>query len=187
VRVAQDDVIRLEWGPVTSASTYRVTIADTAASARPRVDRGGVAGTALEVRGLPEAKLYWRVAAIAADGTPGEFSAARSFSLKRPRPDAMLPVPTTEPTPTPVATQPTPPTAMPAMGTLQLWVLPWAEVSIDGRAVGTTPFKPLTLPPGTYTVMLSHPDYRPLKKTVKVAPSETTRLEVDLSFEAFPK
>jgi hypothetical protein len=64
--------------------------------------------------------------------------------------------------------------------------VPWAEVSLDGRPLGTTPLKPLSLPPGTHTVRLQHPSYRPLQKRVNVRAGEVVVLEVDLGEEAFP-
>ena len=71
-------------------------------------------------------------------------------------------------------------------GTLRLHVVPWAEVSLDGQPIGTTPLKPLFLAPGAHTVRLLHPDYRPLQKKVNVRPGEVFVLEVDLAEEAFP-
>jgi serine/threonine protein kinase len=93
------------------------------------------------------------------------------------------------PTPAPAAAPretPSPP-ATPAPGRLQLHVVPWAEVSVDGVAAGTTPFAPLALPPGPHTLRLAHPSYQPLTKRVTIQSGETTLLKVDLTFEAFPK
>jgi hypothetical protein len=72
-------------------------------------------------------------------------------------------------------------------GLLRLVVKPWAEVSIDDTPVGTTPLAPLSLSPGSYAVRLSHPEYRPLQRKVKIEPGETTRLEIDLRLDAVPK
>jgi serine/threonine-protein kinase len=73
-----------------------------------------------------------------------------------------------------------------ANGTLKLRVVPWADVSLDGRALGTTPLKPLPLAPGAYTVRLQHPSYRPLQRKVNVRAGEVFVLDVDLAQEAFP-
>jgi serine/threonine protein kinase len=98
------------------------------------------------------------------------------------------------PTPTPLrapeasaapAKAPTPAVEA-ANGTLRLRVVPWAEVSLDGRPLGTTPLRPLSLPPGSHTVRLQHPSYRPLQKRFDIRPGETFVLEVDLGEEAFP-
>jgi hypothetical protein len=100
---------------------------------------------------------------------------------------------TAAPTPSPAApalapSEP-PPTAAPAAdGLLRIVVYPYADVSVDGKAVGTSPpLPPLKLPAGTHTIELSHPTYRPLLKTVTVRSGETTRLEVTLGQEAVPR
>jgi hypothetical protein len=63
-------------------------------------------------------------------------------------------------------------------------VSPWADVSVGDSYVGTTPFTPLVLSAGTYTVRLTHPDYKPLLRKVTIRGGETTRLEIDLAWEA---
>ena len=88
------------------------------------------------------------------------------------------------PTPEPVASA-TPPPAR--EGLVQLLVVPWAEVFVEGRSVGTTPMKPFSLPDGPHTLRLVHPDYHPLQKRVSVRAGETFRLEVDFKQEGFPK
>jgi hypothetical protein len=75
----------------------------------------------------------------------------------------------------------------PEPGRLQIVARPWAEVAVDGRAVGTTPFRPLELAPGEHTVVFTHPDYKPFQRKITVTAGQTTRLEVDLSWEAFPR
>jgi serine/threonine protein kinase len=87
---------------------------------------------------------------------------------------------------TPVAPPRPTPTAGVANGTLRLRIVPWADVSLDGRPVGTTPLKALSLPPGVHTVRLQHPSFRPLQKRVNVRAGEVVVLEVDLREEAFP-
>lgn len=106
-----------------------------------------------------------------------------------------LVAPKVRPTPTPgplrgseaplAPPRPTP-TADVASGTLRLRIVPWADVSLDGRPVGATPLKALSLPPGAHTVRLQHPSYRPLQKRVDVRAGEVVVLEVDLREEAFP-
>jgi len=74
-----------------------------------------------------------------------------------------------------------------ASAVLQMRVTPWAEVSVDGAPIGTTPIKPLSLTAGVHTIRLTHPDYKPLQRRVTLRPGETTKLEIDLTWEAFPK
>ena len=58
---------------------------------------------------------------------------------------------------------------------------PWAEVSIDGKAVGETPIGNLSLAIGTYDISFRHPDYgeRTVSAVVKV--DQPTRVTVDLT------
>jgi len=96
----------------------------------------------------------------------------------------------TPPTPAPVGvTSTTPEPARPeandddAVGQLRVRVVPWAEVEVDGTRIGTTPFKPLLLPPGVHVIGLRHPGYKPLVREVTIKAGEQTRLDVDLSRE----
>lgn len=66
-------------------------------------------------------------------------------------------------------------------GTLVVTVLPWADVSVDGRSVGTTPLAPISLPPGPHSVVLRNGELgasRSLSVTVK--PGKPAQLRVDL-------
>jgi serine/threonine-protein kinase len=73
-------------------------------------------------------------------------------------------------------------------GTLQLLIVPWAEVEVDGMKVGISPpLKPLSLSAGVHAIRLTHPDYLPFPRKVSIRPGETTKLQVDLTKEAFPK
>ncbi len=103
-------------------------------------------------------------------------------------PAAPAPIPTPVPTPPPTTAPPPPTTAAPMEpGLLQLAVRPWAEVSIDGRLIGTTPLDRLSLTPGAHTVTLRHPAYEPLARTVTIRSGETARLVVDLAHEGRPR
>jgi hypothetical protein len=124
----------------------------------------------------------------------------------QPPPAGALPVPgpppRTNPAPPPIAAAPAasvpspgPKEAAPGpregatlSGTLQLLVVPWAEVEVDGTKVGISPpLKPLSLLPGAHAIKLSHPDYIPFRRKVTIRSGETTKLQVDLTKEAFPK
>jgi hypothetical protein len=67
-------------------------------------------------------------------------------------------------------------------------VSPWAEVRVDGEKIGTTPLEaPLELSVGKHALGLEHPDYFPLNREVTVQAGETTRVEIDLTWEGFKK
>ncbi len=68
-----------------------------------------------------------------------------------------------------------------AHGRLRLAVTPWAEVQVDGHAVGTTPFAPLDLAEGTHQVSLKNGELGVnLHKKVVVLPQKEIVLRVDL-------
>jgi hypothetical protein len=71
-------------------------------------------------------------------------------------------------------------------GTLRLVVVPPAEVTVDGRLVGTVSAQTLSLPPGRHVVRFLHPDYKPLQRTVTVRPGATVDLSIDLAEKAIP-
>jgi hypothetical protein len=64
-------------------------------------------------------------------------------------------------------------------GRLALWVLPWADVEIDGKRVGTTPLAPVPLGEGTHQVTLVM-EGKKLTRTVVVRSGETETLRVDM-------
>ena len=65
-------------------------------------------------------------------------------------------------------------------GTLHLNALPWAQVAVDGRAVGETPIANLSLPIGNHEVVFRHPQLGEMRQTVAVKPGPPVRVGVDL-------
>jgi serine/threonine-protein kinase len=154
------------------------------------VGLAGAVWLAVQQRGEPEAP---GTASVTTLQTP-------AATPQTPAPEPPTPAPVPRPTPrpqpiraapvaTPLREPPPPPTPAPTPalpGTLKLRIVPWAEVWLDGRAVGTTPLRPLAVPPGVHTVRLQHPSFRPLQKSVRIRSAETTVLDVVLEEEAFP-
>jgi hypothetical protein len=66
-------------------------------------------------------------------------------------------------------------------GKLSVNAVPWAEVSIDGRAAGTTPLGNLTVPVGSHEVLWRHPQFGERRQTVTVKAQTPTRVGVDFS------
>jgi hypothetical protein len=91
----------------------------------------------------------------------------------------LAPSPRAEPTP---AAQPAA-----AEGFLQIVVVPWADVTVDGTAVSTGPLRKIRLAAGPHVVRFVHPDYQPLQRRVTVKAAETLSLTVDLPEEAVAK
>jgi eukaryotic-like serine/threonine-protein kinase len=66
-------------------------------------------------------------------------------------------------------------------GFLSVRINPWAEVTIDGKSRGSTPFSPVPLRPGMHTVVLVNPDLqKTVTKRVRIEPNRTYPLQVDL-------
>jgi hypothetical protein len=66
-------------------------------------------------------------------------------------------------------------------------VKPWADVAVDGKRAGQTPLPRFPLRPGAHSVVLSHPDYRPYQRTVRIRSGEAFKLEVDLTSLGVPR
>lgn len=66
-------------------------------------------------------------------------------------------------------------------GTLQVVVLPWADVSVDGKPMGTTPIAPIQLPPGPHSVALRNAELGASRSfSVVIKPGQPTLLRIDL-------
>jgi hypothetical protein len=65
-------------------------------------------------------------------------------------------------------------------GTLSVNALPWADVLVDGRPVGTTPLGGIALPIGSHQVTLRHPQYGERSQDVIVTAATPARVGVDL-------
>jgi serine/threonine-protein kinase len=97
------------------------------------------------------------------------------------------PVPTPPPTPAPAIRAPLPegaqPVSAPAVrkGRFRLAVTPWARVTIDDKEQGTSPIPDVELPVGKHLVVLSHPHFRPLRRSFTIRAGETTTLTINLS------
>ncbi len=66
-------------------------------------------------------------------------------------------------------------------GSLRVLATPWAEVSVDGQHVDTTPFaRAIPLPPGPHFVTLMHPNARPEHRQIQVRAGESVTVDVTL-------
>jgi len=122
------------------------------------------------------------VAAVASDEVaeivpprPGTTFAARPPAATRPSSRSWTNTTTTVAAPAP--------SEVPSLekGFLTIDSAPWSNVSVSGRAVGTTPVSRVPLDPGPYTVVLVNPELG-LRKGVSVTirPAKTTSLRVPL-------
>ena len=65
-------------------------------------------------------------------------------------------------------------------GRLSVNAVPWADVSLDGVAVGTTPLGELTVPVGPHELIFRHPQLGERRQSVTVKAQTPTRIGIDL-------
>jgi serine/threonine-protein kinase len=66
-------------------------------------------------------------------------------------------------------------------GTLIVAVLPWGDVTVDGRGVGTTPLAPISLPPGPHSVTVRNSELGASRSSsVTIKPGKPSSLRFDL-------
>lgn len=66
-------------------------------------------------------------------------------------------------------------------GTLVVAVVPWGDVSVDGRSVGTTPLAPISLPPGPHSVTVRNSELgasRSSSVTIKAGKPSSIRFDL---------
>jgi len=66
-------------------------------------------------------------------------------------------------------------------GTLSINAAPWADVSIDGKPVGTTPIGNISVTVGPHDVLWRHPQLGERRQVVAVGASAPARASVDLT------
>lgn len=66
-------------------------------------------------------------------------------------------------------------------GALAVNALPWADVTIDGRSVGTTPLADVRLPVGSHDIVWRHPDLGERRQTVVVTAGAPVRIGVNFT------
>jgi eukaryotic-like serine/threonine-protein kinase len=66
-------------------------------------------------------------------------------------------------------------------GSLSINAVPWADVTVDGRGVGTTPIGALSVSVGPHEVVWKHPQFGERRQTIKVTAGGPTRAGMDLS------
>ncbi len=74
----------------------------------------------------------------------------------------------------------TPAIALPT-GSLSINATPWAEVLLDGQAVGTTPLANLKVPVGSHEIVWRHPQFGERRQTVVVKANTPARVGIVLN------
>jgi len=73
---------------------------------------------------------------------------------------------------------------VPGRGFVRLHATPWANITIDGKDLGTTPFaKPVELKEGKHVILFAHDAFVPIERTLEVpASSEAAPMPVVIDF-----
>ncbi|MBK7862536.1 MAG: protein kinase [Archangiaceae bacterium] len=114
-------------------------------------------------------------------GNEGEGRASPKTEIEQPKaePAPAAARPPAEPAPPPQSAQPKPrPT-----GTLNVFADPWASVLLDGRRIGTTPLRSVSLPVGPHRLRLEHPKRKTIEKVVTIVAGRTELVDVELQPE----
>jgi len=69
----------------------------------------------------------------------------------------------------------------PPNGDVSVNALPCAEVLVDGRAAGTTPFANLSLSVGRHEIVFRHPQFGERRQSINVTARTPVRVGVDLT------
>lgn len=116
-------------------------------------------------------------AAPSADPTAAATGAPTAATQPGPRPPVG-----TRPRPAPSETSaPSAAVDEGAPGTLQVIVVPWGNVVVDGKPHGSTPIAPVSLTPGTHSVVVTNSELGAQRSaTVKILPGKSHSVKFDL-------
>jgi serine/threonine-protein kinase len=68
-----------------------------------------------------------------------------------------------------------------APGSLQVIVLPWGDVSVDGKAIGTTPLPSISLAPGPHSIVVKNAELGATRSgSVNIKPGQASSVRFDL-------
>jgi len=84
--------------------------------------------------------------------------------------------PSPQPSPPPQPAVPSGVTTPAKVALLSLDAVPWGNVYVDGRPVGTTPLVDLPLAPGAHNVRVERAGYRPYERVIDAAPGQRVRI-----------
>jgi hypothetical protein len=81
-RFLPGQAIPFDWSDVAGAATYTIQIDDSSSFSAPLVLEQTVTASQLGTSALPTQRMWWRVRASDASGSPGNWSGARRFEVK---------------------------------------------------------------------------------------------------------
>jgi hypothetical protein len=66
-------------------------------------------------------------------------------------------------------------------GTLNVNATPWADVSVDGQSIGTTPLGNVSVAVGTHEIVWRHPQFGEKRRSVVIGAQSPVRLTMDMA------
>ena len=66
-------------------------------------------------------------------------------------------------------------------GTMNVNATPWAEVTVDGQSIGTTPLGNVSIPVGSHEIVWRHPQFGEKRRSVVIGAQTPVRLTMDMS------
>jgi hypothetical protein len=75
--------ITFDWTDVSSAASYTIQIDNEESFASPQVVNLNTTASQFTTSTLPTTRMWWRVRANSASGTPGSWSSSRRFEVKQ--------------------------------------------------------------------------------------------------------
>jgi len=82
-RFSPGATITFDWSDVSGAASYTIQIDDDESFAAPQVVSRDTTVSQFTTNTLPTTRMWWRVRANSASGTPGSWSPARRFEVKQ--------------------------------------------------------------------------------------------------------
>jgi hypothetical protein len=75
--------ITFDWTDVSGAASYTIQIDDSETFSTPQLVNLNTTASQFTTNTLPTIRMWWRVRANSASGTPGSWSPARRFEVKQ--------------------------------------------------------------------------------------------------------
>jgi serine/threonine protein kinase len=162
-----DNVLRVSTGTVLPLQTVSLQSLTPPAVVAGRSRSAGSSGTTSASDSSTRHRS--RESTDVSDGSEPAPSTRRSRGAAEPEPtsDAVAAPPEPEPEPAPAPSHAAPASTGTGPGTLRVNSRPWAQVFVDGKLIGVTPQRSISLPAGPHTLVLVNDEFN-IRKTVQV-------------------
>jgi class 3 adenylate cyclase len=176
--------VKPEAAPAAAAAARPATKPAPVAKAEPAANVPAAAAAAAAPKAAAVKADAPSAALPAAEAPQASAPAAAPVAKAAPAPKKTAPKPVAKPVRVEVAAAkpepaapPAAPAPAPAAGVIQLSILPWGEVFVDGKSRGVSPpLRSIELPPGTHTVEVRNTTFPVHSQRVEVRSGEPVRI-----------